>query len=333
MREWTLKVPGAIYGLIASVRNHAYDKAWLESHGVRLPVISVGNVTAGGNAKTPLCVFIVEKLKQMGCAPVVLTRGYGGNEKGPALVTDISSAEMVGDEPVLLFKRGIKVVVSRKRVVGARFIEDHNVGDIIVLDDGFQHRQLQRDLDIITINAGSEVKPEKHFRMLPAGFLREPFSPALKRTDAVILSERRPAGKSSSVAEEIGKTIPSGVKLFRSFVKPGDILSLSSKEVLKTDEAVAFCGIANPEGFFSTLESCGVRLLARKTFADHHRYSKNDIQKIRGQHAQVPLVCTEKDAVKLPADSQEGVYYLRIETIVEPEADFEAMLKQVLQAR
>jgi len=331
MKELILKFPASIYHLIATGRNLAYEKKWLKSYRSTLPVISVGNVTAGGNAKTPLCVYIVEKLQQMGRRPVVLSRGYGGSEKGPSLVTDISRADIVGDEPVLLFKRGIKIVVSRQRVAGAKFIEDQDIGDVIVLDDGFQHRKLNRDLDIVSMNSGPEVEPAKNLRMLPLGLLREPFYAAMKRADALILSERRPASNTTSVLDEIKPGIPTHVKMFRSFVRTNGIVSVSGSESLEEKSAVAFCGIANPEGFFATLESSGIGLLARHSFPDHYKFTTADIQRMRGSNPQAALVCTEKDAVRLPADSREGVYYLKIETVLESEKEFEQMLNTVLK--
>ena len=152
-----LRVASSIYDAITRVRNFAYDRGWLEVYRSPLKVISVGNITAGGNGKTPLCLLIVKELRNAGFSPVILTRGYGGSTKSVKKVTEEDGPAEVGDEAVMLFRRtGGPVVIGANRVQAVKMIESERLGDIVLLDDGFQHRRLARDVDIVTINVGSD---------------------------------------------------------------------------------------------------------------------------------------------------------------------------------
>ncbi|MFM1847442.1 MAG: hypothetical protein RL417_916 [Pseudomonadota bacterium] len=317
-----------LYGGATFLRNVGYDRGILPRYRAPLPVISIGNVTAGGNGKTPLAIFLVRELTLRGWRPVVVTRGYGGQVKGPHLVTAADTPRDVGDEPCLMAHNyGISVVVCRDRFEGARFAAGHELGDLVILDDGFQHRRLHRDLDIVSINVGT-VEARAAFlkgELLPRGLFREDRSRALKRADIVVCAERRP-DPGEPVSPEILAVLPGTVSVYRSFLKTPQVGALADRGQLLEPCAVgAFCGIANPEGFFSTLEGAGYTLAARRVFSDHHLFSDGDIAALRSDFPGLPLVCTEKDALKITT-SREGIFVLGVETKVYP-AD--ALISQI----
>ena len=184
-----LSLLSAIYNLLTKVRNLLYDKGILSSYKSNLKVISVGNISVGGTGKTPLVIYLSKILKDKGYKPVVLSRGYKGSIKGPHLITDTNTYHEVGDEPLLIKNlASVPVVIAKKRVKGAKIIEELKLGDIIILDDGFQHRALKRDLDIVCIDASSEESVSKFFtdKLMPAGRLRESRASGLKRANAVV---------------------------------------------------------------------------------------------------------------------------------------------------
>ena len=175
---FTFTVLSKLFQVGVEVRNYLFDVGLRKQAKSKLPVISIGNITVGGSGKTPVSALMVETLIELGKKPVLLSRGYGGSSKGPTLVKVETTAKLVGDEALMQargFNFEIPVVISRKRSLGAKFIEENNLGDIIVLDDGFQHRMLSRDLDIVVLDI-SEKNFETRFklgRMLPAGRFRE----------------------------------------------------------------------------------------------------------------------------------------------------------------
>lgn len=150
-----------LYGVASSVKNHLYDTGVLSQYTTSIPVICVGNITVGGSGKSPVVQMIVSKLLSQGKRPVILSRGYGGSERGPIEVKEEHLASAVGDEPLMHkkhFRQTVSVVVARKRAHGAQFIEEKSLGDIIVLDDGYQHRALNRAVNILLIDRSSKEK-------------------------------------------------------------------------------------------------------------------------------------------------------------------------------
>ncbi len=327
-----LKAISGLYDVVTRLRNRGYESGILFTSSSRLPVISVGNVTAGGNAKTPLCLYLAKGLLERGHHPVIVSRGYGGSERGPYWVGEGDSADKVGDEPIYLAGRsGVPVVVSRKRAAGAAFVEGKGLGDCIILDDGFQHRRLKRDLDILCINTGSEKAVEEFLEgnLLPFGLFREDRDNALRRSDLIIFSERRTVTGDFRSSERLRSLMPVGKATFHSFLKAQGVYSLTDGAALSPCEVAAFCGIANPDGFFESLRNEGFTPITTKVYPDHYQYKLSNIQKLKASYPGLPLVCTEKDGVKLRQIGINGIYEFRVELKVEPEKEFWEKVVQV----
>lgn len=334
--------PAFIYREVTNFRNALYDRGTILSYKSALPVVSVGNITIGGNGKTPLCLYLVEKLAVLGLRAVVLARGYGGKERGPWIVEATDSPERVGDEPYLISRASkAKVVVSRDRVAGVKLIESKKLGDVVILDDGFQHRRLRRDLDIVCIDVGSKdaVKQFVSAKILPIGSFRESRDEALKRADVIVLASRGLPQQLEDSLKEILSLIPAGVKIFRSFVGSAVVCSLDDVEVISGGAVFAFCGIAKPQVFLATLKELGFDVFGARAFMDHHRYTERDLRKLISEASGRPLVCTEKDAVKLQSldvvkDKSVGskIFKLKIHTLVDQEKSFlELILKRTVE--
>jgi tetraacyldisaccharide 4'-kinase len=294
-------LPSVLYGVVMRVRNICYDKGIIKVHNAGVPVICIGNVTTGGTGKTPLVIWLAESLRQKGVKCVILTRGYK-TQKG-----------MLSDEPAILVKScpDAKVVVNPDRVVGAKKAVEEYGAQVLVMDDGFQHRRLGRDLDIVAVDA---TCPFGGGMMLPAGLLREPVS-ALKRAGAVVITRSDQASpmQIQLIENAVRKANPAAV-IARAAHAPVQAKMLKGKPVtiaeLKTRKIYAFCGIGNPDGFFGTLNGLGLRLVGTRVYDDHYDYSVEDVRVIfkeatlKGART---ILTTQKDWVKmaLPA-SREG---------------------------
>jgi len=269
----------AIYGGVVAARNALYDRRWLRTRTLRGPVISVGNVSAGGSGKTPFVILLGELLKARGSRFDVLSRGYGRKSRGILLVNPAGLAQDFGDEPLLIARRlQVPVVVGEDRYEAGRFAEARFGPQIHLLDDGFQHRGLARDFDIVL------VTPEDgRDRLLPGGRLREPLG-ALRRADAVVLA----SGASSESFPVQGKAV---WRVRRGIVAQ----SIPPRPVV-------FCGIARPQNFMLQLRTAGVDAVAEAFFRDHHAYTEKDVRDLLElrQHSEAGgFVTTEKDAVNL----------------------------------
>ncbi len=293
------------------------DQARALANLERLPVrvISVGNISCGGTGKTPLVLWICRYLAQIGAKPAILTRGYGRSGKGMARVNArgeslYRQSAVFGDEPVLLAQSlpSIPVRVGRGRAESGRaaLLEDPGI-DTVVLDDGFQHLTLARDLDLVVLDSRN---PFGNGRTLPLGPLREPVH-HLRRADALVLthSDHRQFDKTKSMIEELFPDKP-------TFSCRHGIVGLRSDfgffpvDALAGRKAAAFAGIAGPEGFFDALASRGIDVCARLPFPDHHRYSALDLARVietaSGSGAEF-ILTTAKDAVRLPTEFRGAV--------------------------
>ncbi len=295
-----------LYGLGVAIRNKAFDYRVLRIRHVDVPVISVGNLTAGGTGKTPLVQWIVRLLRESGKRVGVVSRGYGRATKGLIVVSDGSKVNVDGkkggDEPVEIAESnpGTIVVVGENRVEAARTACAMGA-EAIVMDDGFQHRYLHRDLNVLVWNA---LEHPKEARLLPAGRLRESISGA-QRADIVVLTHSdndASDGKLNRFAEWFSKKTVScryRVDGVRSLLEDNRIIdSLSGKRVL------AASGIGYPDGFRSVLREVGMDVLKHMKFPDHHLYQTADIERILKEAQEagaVAIVTTEKDAIRLRA--------------------------------
>ena len=333
MKNFVLWLFSLLYSAITGFRNWLYDSKRKFIYQSKLPVASVGNLTVGGNAKTPLCIFLATELSKRDRRPVILSRGYGGKEKGPKLVNETDLPYQVGDEPYLLFRNAnCPIVVSRDRVKGAKLIEDQNLGDVIILDDGLQHRRLARDVDIISVNVSTDQAVEKFLnpRLLPLGLFREDRDKALKRVDMVVFAERAAPQPGRKLDSRLFDLVPRRVQLYRSFLLSEGVVSSTTKEILERQDVFAFCGIANPEGFQRTLEKLGYTVKSFRIFRDHHVFTESELEELLVKAGQKPLVCTSKDLVKIPDKYLDKIYTLPVKLEVAPKDAFTVQILKML---
>jgi tetraacyldisaccharide 4'-kinase len=269
----------ATYGGVVSARNALYDRRILQSRRLRGPVISVGNLSTGGSGKTPFVILLGSLLKSRGIRFDVLSRGYGRRSKGVKPVDPAGLPQEFGDEPLLIARRlEVPVVVGEDRYEAGRFAEERFGEQFHLLDDGFQHRGLARDFDIVLV-----TPEDSRDRLLPTGRLREPL-PALGRADAVVLAN----GASADSFPLAGKT---AWKVRRGIVAQN-----------VPARPVAFCGIARPQNFLLQLRAAGIDPVAEAFFRDHHAYTEKDIRdllQLQERSEAGGFVTTEKDAVNL----------------------------------
>lgn len=304
-----------IFSVVVDLRNVLYDRKIFGSYKSALPVICVGNIALGGSGKTPTTIYLAKTLQARGWRPVILSRGYKGKAQGPLLVHKDSDFQLCGDEPLLIaIKTGLPVVVSKDRSAGARLIEKQNLGDIILLDDGMQHRRLERELNILCVDVSSKdsilnVLSEK---LVPASRLREKLSSALRRTDIVLLVNR--SGEAQNLCDL--KQALAGKPLIHADYKVMAAQNSAGAELDRSSSLTAFCGLANPEPFFNTLKSNGYNINKTFSFIDHYKFTPEDIKQIKLSAPDNKLICTEKDYVKLQLPE---LYYLPIELKVDPD--------------
>lgn len=270
----------ALFGAGVRARNALYDGGRLRTRRLLGPTVSVGNLSVGGAGKTPFVIMLGQLLQARGIEFDVLSRGYGRSSRGVALVDAQGSPRDFGDEPLLIARRlGVPVMVGEDRYAAGAAAEQKFGARVHLLDDGFQHRALARDFDIVLVT-GDDV----HDRLLPAGRLREPLT-SLRRADAVVLS---------------------------SAVKPEDLPPLAQQLIWRTRRdivlrdppasPVAFCAIARPKQFFLQLRFEGCEPAAEAAYRDHHAYTESDIRdllQLRERCQGGGFVTTEKDAINL----------------------------------
>jgi tetraacyldisaccharide 4'-kinase len=268
-----------IYGRVIAARNALYDRRWLPAHTLPGSVISVGNLSVGGSGKTPFVILLGELLKARGIRFDVLSRGYGRRTRGVLQVDPGGLPRDFGDEPLLIARRlQVPVVVGEDRYAAGRFAEARFGAQIHLLDDGFQHRALARDFDIVLV-----TPEDARDRLLPLGRLREPLR-SLQRADAVVLT----SGASPESLPLQGKTV---WRVRRAIV----VQNIPPRPVV-------FCGIARPQNLLLQLRAAGVAPAAEAFFRDHHAYSEKDVRdllQLKQRSQAGGFITTEKDAVNL----------------------------------
>jgi tetraacyldisaccharide 4'-kinase len=301
-----LSFAATIYSLVIRLRNFLYDRGWLKAQRVNATVISVGNITVGGTGKTPLVVWMYKFLQRKEIQCAILTRGYKTHtaEQG----TKDEGRETKIDEPAILAEScpEAKVIINPDRVAGANEAITKFGAKVLVMDDGFQHRRLHRDLDIVTIDA---TCPFGYDRMLPAGLLREPIT-ALKRADAVVTTrcDQIREAELGRVEEKL-REVKGDMIIARSIHKPvcaklGDGKEISIEQ-LKGKKVFAFCGIGNPQAFLGTIKSIGTEVAGSKIYDDHHHYTPDDLSEIYEQAGTVKaelILTTQKDWTRITGD-------------------------------
>ncbi|HKB96610.1 MAG TPA: tetraacyldisaccharide 4'-kinase [Rhizomicrobium sp.] len=293
---------GALYG--ASVAFKARHAMPLDPG---IPVICVGNLTAGGSGKTPVAIAIAEMLRARGHRPCFLTRGYGGSERGPALASRGHSAEVMGDEALLL-ARTAPTIVARDRAAGARLAIEKGA-TALVMDDGHQNFALRKSLSLVVVDA--ETGFGNGFQ-IPAGPLREPVPQGLARADAVILVG--PGGRSPEDGRA-AKRAQAGSPDLQGFGGPVLRVHLQADGAAFAGKTVfAFAGIGRPEKFLASLQAGGAIVTGSCFFADHHPYSDGEILQLKAIAGDALLVTTEKDFVRLTTTQREGIRVLKVAT-------------------
>lgn len=282
-----MKTLSTIFAAGVNIRNALYDRRMFKVNRLARPVVSIGNISVGGSGKTPFAIALGEILKQKGIAFDVLSRGYRRKSSTIALVDPEGEPQQFGDEPLLIARKlQAPVVVGANRYQAGLWAEKNLDTKLHLLDDGFQHRRLHRDFDIVMLPAS-----DLHDLPLPLGRLREPVA-SLHRADAVVMPD--------DASEQ-------DLALARSCMKEPHNL-WKARRVLETGriagKAVAFCGIARAKQFFSQLTSLPVELSATIAFSDHHHYSSRDINRLLKTKAESGAECfvtTEKDLINLGA--------------------------------
>jgi len=307
-----LAVAAIGYRLAIELRNFLYSKGWLKAHKVNAIVFSIGNITAGGTGKTPLVIWLCNeinqksKIKNQKYACAILTRGYKATQNSKL------KTQNYGDEPAILTEScpHAKIVINPDRVAGAVEAVNKFGAKVLIMDDGFQHRRLARDLDIVTIDA---TLPFGYGKLLPAGLLREPVT-VLKRAHAAIIT--RCNQTTEAKLAEIEKMLPQinpNIIIARSihaamYTKSTENKKISLEE-LKDKKIFAFCGIGNPDAFLETIRGLGCRLAGSKIYDDHHHYTGNDIADIYKQARRLEadlILTTQKDWSKLPIENRKS---------------------------
>jgi tetraacyldisaccharide 4'-kinase len=280
------------------------------------PVVSVGNIVAGGTGKTPMTLWLCRFLVENGYHPAVLSRGYGRKSSEAALVPgsgDLSAlSKDFGDEPVLMAERSpdVPIWVGRDRLSSGKAALENGDVDVFVLDDGFQHLALTRDLDLVLLDCRS---PFGNWFLLPGGPLREPVS-NLRRADALILTRADDESRAAELKATLGEAFP-GIPVFAcrhrlSGFKPADRGTVLSPDCMRGLKAVAFAGIAGPEGFFRSLEDVGIQVCAPFSFPDHYRYTEADLLRIIESSMKSKadaIITTAKDFVRVPQEYREVI--------------------------
>lgn len=299
---WRLLLPLSwLYGLVSGLIRLSYRLGLKKAWRAPVPVVVVGNLTAGGNGKTPVVIWLVEQLQQRGIRVGVVSRGYGGKAPDyPLLLSNRTSTAEAGDEPVLIFQRtGAPVAVSpvRSEAVQA-LLAAHDV-QLIVTDDGLQHYKLARDKEIVVIDG---VRRFGNGWWLPAGPMRERAS-RLRSVDAIIVN--------GGVAQpgEIPMQLRPGLAV--------NVLSGERRQVASFANVVAMAGIGHPPRFFATLESCGVQPVKTVALADHQALTQAGVSAL--VTAQQTLLMTEKDAVKCRGFAEANWWYLPVDAIMTDE--------------
>jgi tetraacyldisaccharide 4'-kinase len=331
MKSLLLPPLSALYGAVTRTRLSLYERGTFHTTKLDRPVISVGNMTVGGTGKTPLVEWIAKAIAAERKRVCILTRGYGReNPQRQVVVSDgralLATAAEAGDEPYLLATKliGSAAVISNiDRLSAGRYaIQQLNI-DCFVLDDGFQHLRLARDLNIVTIDA---TNPWGGGQLLPHGRLREPLS-GLSRADCVVLTRCDQTDNTAALTTQIRDLIHDR-PIFTSLMR-------SVKNLLTTAAPVAaFCAVGNPQSFFTQLKTAGYNVVLEKTFTDHHSYTQHnadDLLHAATRAGATSLITTAKDAVKLRSLSFTLPWHVfEIEIAIENEDAFRQMIAAVL---
>ncbi|HEU4478762.1 MAG TPA: tetraacyldisaccharide 4'-kinase [Pyrinomonadaceae bacterium] len=332
----------AVYGALTALRTAAYEKGLLKTTRLPVPVISIGNITVGGTGKTPLVAWVSRALTSEGRKVCILTRGYGRINAGKRIVVSdgssvLADAAQTGDEPLWLAEslKGVVVICDSDRAAAGQWAISNLAVDVFVLDDGFQHLQLARDLNILAIDASN---PWGGGRLLPHGRLRESRR-GVSRADCAIITRAEQQEDASVLKSQIKELVGEG-PIFISRMRAKGIRQLPADQLngigALPSPVAAFCGIGNPSSFFNLLLTNGVQVIHAQTFADHHHYNQADINALSEQAKRLgaqSLITTAKDAVKLrKLDFGLPCYVLEIEIAIDHEDKLRDLIRHTIGA-
>lgn len=331
-----------VYALIIGLRNLFFDKSVFKSKKVNAKVVSVGNLTIGGSGKTPFVIYLTNLLKESGYKPSVLSRGYGRTTKGYLLVSKngepLTEVQNCGDEIYqTVIECKVPAAVCENRVEGAKKLLEEVETNIIVLDDGFQHRWIDRNLDIVLFDQKFLLdKSLFNQSLLPLGIMREGFN-SLHRSDAIIINRKFCKEPDKNLIERLRIY---NKPIFTAYYKAISFVDMTRKteyslEEFNGQESLVISGIANPTSFLSILKDVGVNTENKIIFRDHKNYTLKEVQQIRREFYQTnshSVVTTEKDAVKLLQFSREfddiDIFYLKIALCMDDEESLKRYLSE-----
>jgi tetraacyldisaccharide 4'-kinase len=316
------------YRIALATRERAYRLRLLRTGRLPCPVVSVGNITVGGSGKTPMVEQVALCLQELGATPAIVSRGYGRDTRGVSIVAHREGPRLAprtaGDEPVLLADHlpGMPVVVGENRFEAGQ-VAVHQCGAAsIVLDDGFQHRALQKDLEILVVNGAA---PWGNRRLFPRGMLREPLS-ALQRADLVVVTNPRSVADTEAAADTIRRHNTRAPILVGHYQVVGAMAARDARELppgaLRGCRLLAFAGLGSPRGFAHTLSAAGVEVAGLIEYPDHYWFAARDLDELAGHAREIGaegLITTEKDWIRLkslPLPSV-PVYVLRVQLRLE----------------
>lgn len=311
--------PNALRSLLLAPLGWAYAEitAWRLAHRspwkAPVPVICVGNLTAGGAGKTPIVRDLAQRLKARGHRPGILSRGYGGTAQGPLKVDPtLHDATLVGDEPLLL-ARDAACWVARNRAEGARAMAADGI-DVILMDDGLQNPSLYKDLCLIVVDGTAGFG---NGRPIPAGPLREHVAAGIARADALIVT--------GEDCHKLGEVFSKQIKILQT--------SVAIQNSLPASPLVAFAGIGRPEKFHATLISAGANVVEFHSFADHHTYSEGELSALsaNAERLGAELVTTEKDCMRLDAGWRSQIKAIEIDVVWRDEAAIASLLDGIVR--
>lgn len=329
---------GPLYGLVMKMRQKLYTKQVFKQENPGVPVISVGNLVLGGTGKTPTVIHIAQLLKTIGLTPAVVSRGYGGKSKDPInVVSDgrsvLMTPDSAGDEPVLLAHSltGVPVLTGRKRIFPCRHAVAHFGVDIILLDDGFQHMGVSRDVNLVLFDA---TELAGNSRIFPGGPLREPVA-ALNRSSAFLITGQNENNRKRSDAfAELLRSKFKGVPVFTSSVSAPTLVDAHENIVNAQDinKAYLFCAIANPERVTASVNNLDINILGSTEYKDHSTYHQHTITSLCEKATQTNAEClitTSKDFVKVK-DFHFTLPLFVLHITQEPEPDFDSFILEMI---
>jgi len=349
-----LQGPAWIYELAVRLRIAAYETAYLKPKRLKAAVVSIGNITLGGTGKTPLTQYIARFLSEEGYSVAVLSRGYRRRSRRQLVLNDPaadagqaggSAIELpwaaTGDEPLLVARSlpQVPVVINKDRVAGGKWAEQRLGSEVLILDDGYQHLRLARDLNLLVLDA---TDPFGGFRMVPFGRLREPLY-AIRRADAVIVTRAHRPFDQGQLASIVRYFCGDRIPIIYVYSTITGMRHIQSGSVYGAEEfagwnAWLMCGIGNPHAFADDVVGIGISVAGESFFHDHFPYSQKDLNRVVGEARAAGtdlIVTTEKDAVRLDGLelSEMPVYAAQLEVQTEDEVRLKSLLLRLLAAR